>query len=401
MSMLKRRRRRGKRIRPHELITWPNTSSTEKETMNADIEALVLSGKLFNNSSPSNSRPSSPHDSDLSEEDKGWHDEELLQKQPSTVNLSQSQNQSIGMGPGRTGVKGVIRDQQEAQAMSRAQHLRDVEDVNKKMERQNLGGKSYLEEEREKAEKALREGDEKALEKVDKLVLKDLNALAERGKTDVFGRTKEGRFGHLREVGMHNFVSSVEKEERGVWVVVHLYEPSVERCFILDDTLAQLARLYPDTKFLRCRASALGFASSSSSTASSSYSRKPTSTIHRPLRRLREEDDEDEDELGLPSNDRYRDDDDYEDGDDEDRYDEDSVDTDMLPTMLVYRDGELVHNWVRVDWEAGEDGIEELLSKHHILPSQPSTFVSSNLGLPSDGEDDLDDDPDGLDQQLL
>ena len=42
-------------------------------------------------------------------------------------------------------------------------------------------------------------------------------------------------------------------------------------------------------------------------------------------------------------------------------YDEDSVDTDMLPTMLVYHDGALVFNWVRVDWEAGGAGVEELL----------------------------------------
>jgi hypothetical protein len=39
------------------------------------------------------------------------------------------------------------------------------------------------------------------------------------------------------------------------------------------------------------------------------------------------------------------------------------VDLDMLPTMLVYRGGDLVHNWVRVDWEAGHAGLEELLGK--------------------------------------
>jgi hypothetical protein len=48
---------------------------------------------------------------------------------------------------------------------------------------------------------------------------------------------------------------------------------------------------------------------------------------------------------------------------DEEEYEEVDVDTDMLPTLLVYRDGELVHNWVRVDWEAGKAGIEELLSR--------------------------------------
>lgn len=42
---------------------------------------------------------------------------------------------------------------------------------------------------------------------------------------------------------------------------------------------------------------------------------------------------------------------------------EDDVDLDVLPTLLVYLGGELVHNWVRVDWEAGRQGVEELLRK--------------------------------------
>lgn len=88
----------------------------------------------------------------------------------------------------------------------------------------------------------------------------------------------------------------------------------------------------------------------------------------------------------------------------------------MLPTMLVYQDGELVHNWVRVDWEADRAGIEELLVKsvglffcgitrcssflcvwrlsdkliwphrYHILP-QPLT-TAQNLELEVDDDDD-------------
>lgn len=53
----------------------------------------------------------------------------------------------------------------------------------------------------------------------------------------------------------------------------------------------------------------------------------------------------------------------YDDEEEEDEEEEDDVDTDMLPTLLVYRDGELVHNWVRVDWEAGKAGVEDLLAR--------------------------------------
>ena len=41
------------------------------------------------------------------------------------------------------------------------------------------------------------------------------------------------------------------------------------------------------------------------------------------------------------------------------------MDTDVLPTLLVYRNGALVHNWVRVDLDAKQErgGIEDLLSR--------------------------------------
>ena len=119
------------------------------------------------------------------------------------------------MGPGRTGVKGVIRDRDEANSTARDKRALEIAEINKKMEKASLGGKTFLEEEREREiEKRLREGPTRIDEKDYK------------EKTDAFGRVKEGRFGHLREVGVSGFVDAVEKEERGVWVVLHLYEPA-------------------------------------------------------------------------------------------------------------------------------------------------------------------------------
>lgn len=98
------------------------------------------------------------------------------------------------------------------------------------------------------------------------------------------------------------------------------YNKNVDRCADLDLELTTLARLHGQTKFLRVRAAALGFASGGASASAAEL-------------------DEDSDE-------------------------EDTVDTDMLPTMLVYRGGELVFNWVRVDWEAGAAGIIDLLTRY-------------------------------------
>lgn len=117
---------------------------------------------------------------------------------------------------------------------------------------------------------------------------------------------------------------------------------------MLDDTLSKLARLYPQTKFLRARAAALGFASKAPST-----SRHGSRQTNMPGRYDDDDDDPYDDGQGEEQAPYY----------DEDDYEEEDVDTDMLPTLLVYRDGELVHNWVRVDWEAGKAGIEELLSR--------------------------------------
>jgi hypothetical protein len=124
----------------------------------------------------------------------------------------------------------------------------------------------------------------------------------------------------------------------------------------------RLARENPNTKFIRCRASAIGFAVNSQAKPRSF--RRPSSTYlskSRTSPRFAHQDDDDPygsdtDELtgiGAPNKDEDEDEDD----------DEENVDTDMLPTILVYRSGQLVHNWVRVDWEAGLLGVDELLER--------------------------------------
>ena len=53
----------------------------------------------------------------------------------------------------------------------------------------------------------------------------------------------------------------------------------------------------------------------------------------------------------------------YDDEDDEEEEEEVEADPDVLPTMLVYKDGELERNWIRVDWEIGEGDLEGLLRR--------------------------------------
>ncbi|EJD07777.1 uncharacterized protein FOMMEDRAFT_164656 [Fomitiporia mediterranea MF3/22] len=348
--------------------------------MYADLDELVLSGKLFNNSrSSSPERTPSPDREPLSNwpnaedaKDVDYSSDAEHERQISKIISSPSQDApdgSIGMGPGRTGVKGVIRDRAEAQAREREKRTQGIAAMNARMERMNLGGKTYLEEERERElEKMMLEG-----------APKDVNA-------GITGRGKP-RFGHLREVGVKNFVSAVEKEAPGTWVVVHLYDPSLDRCHDLDTELSQLARTNPDTKFLRARASVLGFASSSSTMSRTISSSNTRSNLRASRNRITEADDED-DPYAYDEKDNTSDA--FDEVDEDEDYNQDAdVDLDVLPTLLAYCDGELVHTWVRVDWEAGPAGVNDLLTKHHILKG--SGF--GNCGLPSDDEDLWDSDP--------
>ena len=122
----------------------------------------------------------------------------------------------------------------------------------------------------------------------------------------------------------------------------------------------RLARENPNTKFIRCRASAIGFALNSQ--AKPRGLRPPSSTYlskSRTSPRFAHQDDDDpygSDTDETTVIDALNKDEDVD-------VDEEDVDTDMLPTILVYRSGQLVHNWVRVDWEAGLLGIDELLER--------------------------------------
>jgi hypothetical protein len=317
---------------------------------------LILSGEFFNprSRSPSPARSASPEwDRDYTHDDE--YDSSVAKNAAiekmlgSAVDTGEADG-GIGVGvQGRTGVKGVIRDRAEAQSRERKKHARDVRTLNENMEKTALSARTWREDEvAAKAERARDEGRELSDDEHDL------------GRQTIWGAHK-GRFGHLREVGITSFVEAVE-EERGTWVVVHLYEQvcmptrshlalliasqSLERCYTLDEELSHLARLHPDTKFLRARAAVLGFASYSSS--------KPSSTQRAPRHRIIKDDDDD-DPYGSADKDE-----------DLDKLDDD-VDVDVLPTLLAYRDGEVVHTWVRVDWEAqAVGGVEELLVRYAL-----------------------------------
>jgi len=180
----------------------------------------VLSGKLFNGGgsgassprrSPSPDAAKWPDKKDAEDYSDGDGSPRRLPSAAQSNPPGVQGNGGVGVGvPGRTGVKGVIRDRNEAQRSARDKRAAEIKELNKRMEKASLTGKTYLE------EKALEEAEDEELEEMRFARVRD------KGRTSHGGG---GRFGHLREVGLEGFLKAVEAEERHVWVVLHLYHP--------------------------------------------------------------------------------------------------------------------------------------------------------------------------------
>ena len=179
----------------------------------------MLSGKLFDGGGPGSSSPRRSPSPDATK----WPDDDAdncsdndgsPRRLPSAAQSNfpgVHGNGGVGVGvPGRTGVKGVIRDRNEAERNARDKRAAEVKELNKKMEKASLTGMTYLE------EQALEQDEDEELEQIRFARVRD------KGRTSHGGG---GRFGHLREVGLEGFLKAVEMEERDVWVVLHLYHP--------------------------------------------------------------------------------------------------------------------------------------------------------------------------------
>jgi len=164
----------------------------------------------------------------------------------------------------------------------------------------------------------------------------------------VGGPRYRAKFGHLREVGQVGFLKAVEEEAGGALVVIHVYTPTLPACNVINHHLSSLARAHPNVNFLRALSSELQFASGS--------------------------------------------------------------EADVLPTVLVYRNGENVQSLVAFarefrpagrqdDDEEEEDDLdqreverritkvklEQVLERHGILESTNSKSAGANY---DDGDDD-------------
>ncbi|XP_059169480.1 phosducin-like protein 3 [Physella acuta] len=62
---------------------------------------------------------------------------------------------------------------------------------------------------------------------------------------------KNARFGDVGEISKADYVTQVNNAGEGVWVVLHIYKDGIPICKLVNNHLVNLARKFPQTKFLR------------------------------------------------------------------------------------------------------------------------------------------------------
>ncbi|GAA5839099.1 hypothetical protein JCM11251_003676 [Rhodosporidiobolus azoricus] len=317
--------------------------------------------------SPSPSRSTHSHSSHDNEEDNsnGFSavDPDPPTSGPAPTRPAGGGKGSYGGSSRNTGVKGVQADYRE--------HLKQQQ-KQAALQEGGIADKELARGVKKKMIISLGSEEDEELTRLRQQRIEQMKGSGERGRGGGNGRVGEAQqqvqveggrrsFGHLREVGMEGFVSAVEDEEEGTAVLVHLYEPEIPPCHYLNLHLSSLARSYPHTKFLRAQASEVDFMS---------------------------------DHLG--------------------------TDVDTLPTVLVYRGGDIETIWVRfdlelqsgevVEGEVGRRQVEEVLASKGAIDGSPlpsatssgAAFVSSTIAngnirqttrraVPGDGDSDEDD----------
>lgn len=113
------------------------------------------------------------------------------------------------MRPGRTGVKGVIQDHNDAVNLQRAKQAQEIKEANRRMEKMALTARTFAEDEEDRLlQKAREEGIVASEPPIEKRLFE-----------------RAGRNGHLREIDEAGFLKAIDGEMAGTWVVLHIYDP--------------------------------------------------------------------------------------------------------------------------------------------------------------------------------
>ncbi|ROT63890.1 phosducin-like protein [Penaeus vannamei] len=205
-----------------------------------------------------------------------------------------------------TGPKGVLKDWQrfkQLETEKRKEQERERLELAKKLA---MSCRSHLDEEKDKEKQNEEEED------VDRLIDEEFlrQYISKRMEEMMATTSTKAQFGTL--IALDNgdsFLDAIDKEDKEVTIIVHIYEEEAAGCEAMNGCLACLALEYPHVKFCRLHATAAGVSSRFKVTG--------------------------------------------------------------LPALLIYKSGQMVGNFVRLTDEFGEDfyatDVESFLIEHGML----------------------------------
>lgn len=230
-----------------------------------------------------------------------------------------------------TGPKGVIKDWQ------RFKQLEQEKNQENERERRELIKKMTLTCRSDDLDKELeKEGMKKSNEDVESDLLQD-EFLHEYLKKRMEEMTKKlsdlPKFGKVLELTNDMFLNEIDKEHKNVTIIVHIYDQKIPECRLMNQCIETIASDYPIVKFCKVRSSEINLSEKFRKTG--------------------------------------------------------------CPALLVYKNAELIGNFVRMNDEFGDEfcssDVENFLLEHNYLPSQEFNIIRSS-GAQSKSNDDDDDD---------
>ncbi|KAL7633501.1 UNVERIFIED_CONTAM: hypothetical protein RMT77_016034 [Armadillidium vulgare] len=231
-----------------------------------------------------------------------------------------------------TGPKGVIKDWQRFKQLETEQRREQEKERVALAKKLAITCRSHLDDEKEKKENVDDDGDSILDEEIlRQYILKRMEEMME-------NTTIKKQFGEVLSIeNGEGFLDAVDKEDKDVTVIIHVFESGAAGCEAMNGCLLSLAKDYHDIKFCRLHASDAGL------------SRKFQGT--------------------------------------------------GVPALLVYKGGQMLGNFVRLTDEFGEDffasDVEAFLIEHGILldrnilpPGVKSIRGSSNTKSHADSDSD-------------
>jgi len=61
----------------------------------------------------------------------------------------------------------------------------------------------------------------------------------------------KAKFGEVREISAIDYVKEVNQAGEGIWVVLHLYKQGIPLCALINQHISKLAHKFPEVKFLK------------------------------------------------------------------------------------------------------------------------------------------------------